>query len=113
MKIFSRLRLFWRELRKRQQYSHIVAPKNIGEEAQKLMHLVEISLRHGYLSGEEAHHLQTLQEEMGRLIILTEKEEFHRLSVDRRLSLHESLQRSQQKLLVTIHGAEAPTERIQ
>ncbi len=113
MKLFSKLCHFWKEIRKRRRYSRIIAPENIGDEAQKLMHLVEISLRNGYLSGAEAQHLQILQEEMGRLIILTEKEEFHRLSADRRLSLHESLQRSQQKLLVTIQGAEAPTERMQ
>ncbi len=113
MKFFSAIGNFWSQLRKRRRYSHVIAPQNIGDEAQKLIHLVELSLRNGYLSGAEAHHLQTLQEEMGRLITLTEKDEFHRLSVERRLSLHDSLLRSQEKLLVTIHGADAPTERMQ
>ncbi len=113
MNVFSALRNYWKEFLRKRRYARDVAPENIGEQAQKLIHLVELSLCNGYLSGAEAHHLQTLQDEMGKLIILTSRNEFQRLSVERRLSLLESLQRSQQKILVSIHGAEAPTERMQ
>ncbi len=113
LKIVSTLRNFWEERRKEKRYATIIAPEKIGEEAQRLLHLVELSLCNGHLSGSEAHHLQSLQDEMGKLILLTEKDEFRRLSVDRRLSLHESLQRSQEKLMFSIQRAEVPTARMQ
>ncbi len=113
MSVFSALRSFWKDYQKKRQNAHAVAPENIGEQAQKLIHLVDLSICNGYLSGAEAHHLQALQEEMGKLIVLTNRNEFQRLSVERRLSLLASLQRSQHKLLVSIHGAQAPTERMQ
>ncbi len=113
MNIFSALRDFWKNCLRKRRNARIVAPEKIGKQAQNLIHLVELSLCNGYLSGSEAHHLQALQDEMGKLIILTERDEFQRLSVERRMSLLESLQRSQQKLIVSIHGAEAPTERMQ
>ncbi len=113
MRVFSALRNYWKEFQQKRQHATAIAPQNIGEQAQKLIHLVDLSLCNGYLSGAEAHHLQALQEEMEKLIVLTSRNEFQRLSVERRLSLLESLQRSQQKILVSIHGAEAPTERMQ
>ncbi len=113
MSVLSALRDYWKKIQDKRRFAKIAAPENISEQAQNLMHLVELSLSNGYLSGAEAHHLQALQDEMGKLIILTEKDEFHRLSLERRMSLLESLQRSQQKLIVSIHGADAPTERMQ
>ncbi len=112
-KIFTALRGFWEERRKERLYSDIISPEGIADEAQKLLHLVELSLCNGHLSGPEAHHLQSLLDEMGKLILLTEKEEFRRLSVDRRLSLHESLQRSQEKVMYSIQRADVPTARMQ
>ncbi len=113
LQIFSTIRRFWTERRNKKRYAKIIAPEYIGQEAQRLLYLVEISLCHGHISDPEAHHLQSLQEEMGKLILLTTKDEFKLLPVERRLSLHASLQRSQEKLLVSIQRAEAPTARMQ
>ncbi len=113
LQIFSKFAKYWENRRQKKRFAKIIAPEYIGNEALRLLHLVELSLCNGHLSGPEAQHLQSLQEEMGKLILLTEKEEFHHLPVERRISLHESLQRSQEKLILSIQGAEAATARMQ
>lgn len=111
--IFSRLAELWREFRKRRRYAGAIAPKNIGNMAQELAHLAELARCHAHLSEAEARQLHNLREEMRHLMLLVEKPEFCRLSADRRLALHQSLQRSQEKLLDSIQSTHAPTARIQ
>ncbi len=113
LQIFSAIKSFWNERRKKKELYALITPEYIGLEAQRLLDLVELSLCNGHLSGPEAHHLQSLQDEMCKLILLTEKKEFKHLPVQRRLSLHESLLRSQEKLILSIQRAEAPTARMQ
>ncbi len=113
LRIFTTIKNYWEKRRQKKRFAAMLAPEYIGSEAQRLLHLVELSLCNGHLSGSEAHHLQSLQEEMSKLILLTEKEEFRQLPEERRRSLHESLLRSQEKLIHSIQRAEAPTARMQ
>ncbi len=114
MNPFSALRRFWKESHKRRRYASFIAPTSIANLASELLHLVHLAKYISHLSEDEARHLQSLEQEMETVITLTQKAEFSRLSADRRLVLYESLQRSQDKLLMSIQGAHSPpTARIQ
>ena len=111
--IFSGIARLWREFRKRRRYAAAIAPAAISGMARELSHLAELACRHAELPPPEVRQLQLLREEMRQLISLTEKPEFCRLSADRRLALHHSLRRSQEKLLMSIQSTHAPTARMQ
>lgn len=110
---FSGLAKLWREFRKRRRYAAVIAPDAIGRMAQELSHLAELARRHADLPDAEARQLLNLRDEMRHLTKLVEKPEFCRLPAGRRLALHHSLQRSQEKLLASIQSTHAPTARIQ
>ncbi len=111
---FAVLRRFWKESHKRRRYASFIAPSSIGTLASDLLHLVRLARYTGTISADEAQLLQKLEMEMETVINLTQKAEFKKLSADRRLVLFESLQRSQDKLLMSIHGTSAPpTARMQ
>ena len=111
--IFSGIARLWREFRKRRQYAKQIAPENIARMAQELAHLADLACCHAEISEPESRHLQALRQEMQQLADMTGRPEFCRLSADRRMALHDSLCRSQEKLLTSIQSTHAPTARIQ
>lgn len=110
---FQKIGKLWKEFRKRRQHAREISPDTIGQLAQELAHLAEIVERGPDVSGKEAQYLHTLKEEMASLVDMTRRPEFCRLSADRRLALHQSLHRSQEKLLASVQAAISSTERIQ
>lgn len=111
--LFQKIGKLWREFRKRRRHFREISPDVIGQLAQELADLAEIVERGPAVSGKEAHYLHTLRQEMHGLVDMTRRPEFCRLSADRRLALHHSLHRSQEKLLASVQCATSSTERIQ
>lgn len=111
--IFQKIGKLWQEFRKRRQYAHEISPQVIGQMARELANLAEIIERGPTVTSKEAQYLHTLREEMDSLVEITGRSEFCRLSADRRLALHQSLHRSQEKLLASVQTAASSTERIQ
>lgn len=112
-RIFSGIARLWQEFRKRRQYAKQIAPDTIARMAHELAHLATLACCHTEVSPPESRRLQALCQEMQQLALMTEQPEFCRLSADRRLALHDSLCRSQEKLLASIQSTHAPTARIQ
>lgn len=110
---FQKIGRLWREFRKRRRHAHEISPLTIGQLAQELADLAEIVERGPAVSGKEAQYLHILKDEMHSLVDMTRRPEFCRLSADRRLALHHSLHRSQEKLLASVQSIMSSTERIQ
>ncbi len=110
---FLHIQFLWQETCKRRRYGHLIHPKIIAKMAESLVYLLESVRCQGFFSAEEVQHLHKLQSEMEKLILLTEETSFARLSADRRMALHASLQRSYEKILTSIHGSQSPTTRMQ
>ncbi len=110
---FASIRQLWQEAQNRRRYAAIIDPTCIGNMAKELTQLVQMSLRWGQISNEEAQYLQQLQIEMERLITLTQQSAFSKLPAYRRVTLYHSIQRSHEKLIDSMQNTDAPTTRIQ
>ncbi len=111
--MLKKIMLWWREFVKRRKNADAISPRTIRNMANELEHLAELTSYSQLLSGREARHLHSLREVVRNLKQMVDEPQFCRLSADRRLALHHSLQNSRQKLLDSIQAAESPTERIQ
>ena len=111
--LFAKIQQLLREWRKRRRFASVIAPQSIRSAAEEVAHLAELACQYTPMPPSEAQRLHTLRHEMRQLMLLTEKEDFCRLSADRRIALHGSLLRSQEKLLASMQTTHAPTERMQ
>lgn len=107
------LRRIAEDIRDRVRYSKKISPEGIRVLAVELQELAGIAERVYPDVPDRTARIQRIRSEVGQLIDLTERMEFHRLSAQRRLELHHSLERSRAQLLDSMQNVPAPTDRIQ
>ncbi len=110
---FFALKKLWRVWRRRRDYAPFITSTHMKETALELLYLIDIALRNGYCVRSELVYLQQMHKEIDSLLILMREKKFHRLAVEQRIQLYESLQLSQKKLLTFMQGIKMPTTRIQ
>lgn len=109
----KKIKKLWTEHQLRHAHAHEISPQAIGKIAKDLIHLIELIERGTMLNKYKNHNLNNLKKEMLNLEQMTENIDFCRLSANRRLALHYSLLKSQDKLLSTAQASTSPTERLQ
>lgn len=107
------LRRIVRDARDRVRYSSRISPDTIRKLAEELQELAGLVERVNPDVPERMDRVRRIRNEVGQLIVLTERFEFHRLSAKRRLELHNSLVQSRNQLLDSMRSVPAPTDRIQ
>ncbi|MFV0421147.1 hypothetical protein [Oleidesulfovibrio sp.] len=111
--MFTRIKAFFKELRERKKYADRIAPATIRRLAVELRSLTELAVRTGSQQTIPFERIQRIQMEMDQLLDLVNKPEFIRLSVQRRLELHNSLLQSREYLIESVQTTPAPTDRLQ
>lgn len=103
---------FFTDLRDRHRYREKISSEHIRQLATELYGLASLAERLPAQKKQQKriHHIHT---EVGKLIELTERIEFYRLSAQRRLELRNSLITSKELMLDSMKNAPAPTERLQ
>lgn len=102
-----------KDIRDRIRYSRKISPESIRKIAAELQELAGIAERVNPDMLERNARIRRIRSEVGQLIDLTGRMEFHRLSAQRRLELHQSLEQSRAQLLDSMHSVPTPTDRIQ
>ncbi|GFM37173.1 hypothetical protein DSM19430T_18570 [Desulfovibrio psychrotolerans] len=111
--MFGWMKRICREIRDRIRYSAKISPESIRKLASELQELAVIVERVNPELPERGARIWRIRTEVGQLIDLTGRMEFHRLSVQRRLELHQSLEQSRAQLLESMRSAPTPTDRVQ
>lgn len=95
------------------RYKEKVSPEAIRVLAAELCELAQMAELFANEEATPIDRIKRIQSETGQLIELTGKAEFRRLSVQRRLELHESLVDSKRHLLNTMQATPVATDVIQ
>ncbi|ABB37916.1 hypothetical protein Dde_1115 [Oleidesulfovibrio alaskensis G20] len=111
--MFRRIKRFFSEMQQRRRYADRIAPNTIGRLAAELRGLTELAVRTGPRHAVPYERIQRIQAEMDQLLDLVGRPEFNRLSVQRRLELHDSLLQSRELLIESVQTTPAPTDRLQ
>lgn len=111
--MFNKLRALWNELRERCKHSREIAPRTIRDQAAELRELAEIAERVAPVDAETLVRLRRIRHEMNDLMDLTRRPEFHRIPAQRRLDLHNGIQRTREQILESAQAAPTPTPRLQ
>ncbi len=106
-------RQLYAEVRDRMRHSGKISPENIRRLAAELRELACIAERVTPDPLSRNARLRRIQTEAGQLIDLSGRRDFHRLSAQRRLELHQSLEQSRAQLLDVMRSAPPPTDRVQ
>lgn len=88
------------------------SPRAIEAQAREVAHLAGLA-EHAVMPGHDMTPLRLLREEMEALALAARDQEFIKLSLDRRFSLSERLDRTRQFILTTLQEGPPPTPRKQ
>ncbi|OBQ56244.1 hypothetical protein [Halodesulfovibrio spirochaetisodalis] len=111
--MFSWLASAFRRLTDSIRYKEKVSPEAIRVLAAELRELAQVAEMFATDEVTPIDRIKRIQSETGQLIELTGRAEFRRLSVQRRLELHDSLVDSKRHLLNTMQATPVPTDVIQ
>lgn len=103
---------FWTQWQVWRYKSKRAAPRFIEAQAREVAHLADLAER-AVLPEQNLSPLRLLREEMEALAVAAAQQEFAHLSLERRYTLSERLERTQQFLLTTMQEGSPPTQRIQ
>ena len=111
--MLSWLAQFADHIRQAIRYKNKVTPESIRGLAAELRELALLAEMYANEELTPIDRIKRIQSETGQLIALTEREEFKRLSVKRRIELHESLLASRRHLINSMSATSSPTDMIQ
>ena len=95
------------------RYKEQVSPETIRQLAAELCSLAQMAEMFAHQETAPLDRIKKIQTETGQLIELTGRAEFRRLSVQRRIELHESLIASKRHLINSMQSTPAATETLQ
>lgn len=111
--MFGKLRALWNEWRERRRHAREIAPRTIRVLAEELRELAEIAERVAPVDAETLVRLRRVRHEMTDIMALTRRPEFHRIPAQRRLDLHDGIQRTRDQILESAQASATPTPRLQ
>ena len=100
-------------IKRRVRYRDKVTPEAIRRLAAELRELAEMAEIYAHEEMTPRDRIKRIQSETGQLIALTERAEFKRLPVDRRIELLESLLASKRHIINSMQATPSPTDIIQ
>ena len=109
----SRLRAMWQWIRNRRRLRRETSPDSFRHAAAEMLELIGMARRLWPGDSQFQARLQRIEREMHQLHSLTEQRQFRHLSLQKRLELRDSLQRSRQMLIHSLETVPPPTDRVQ
>ncbi len=109
----SRLRSLLHWLKNRRRLKRETSPDAFRRATEEMLEL--IGMARGVWPGDSQFQtrLQRIEREMHQLQELTAQRRFRHLSLQKRLELRDSLQRSRQMLMHSLETVPPPTDRVQ